>query len=288
MLRTNSGLLGNIVDRQYSKLITEGFGKEGLEMLDLKNWICVISVLGVLACPVFGAIADFEDLALEPDSFWNGDDSSGGFSSGSAYFENYYDTVYGMWGGVAYSNKTDTLAEGWGAQYNAITGSGQGGSANYAIAYQDSFNNVKPTFNLNEPALVNSIWVTNNNYAYYIILNGDPVFGTEPFSDGDWFKLTITGKDADAQVVGIMDFYLADYRDGKTDIVNTWEQIDLSSLGLVTTVEFELSSSDTGEWGMNTPAYFALDTIIPEPATIILIGFGGLIFCKRQRKSFDG
>jgi hypothetical protein len=82
-------------------------------MLDLKSWICVISVLVGLACPVFGAIADFEDLVLEPDSFWNGDDSSGGFTSGSAYFENYYDTVYGMWGGFAYSNMTDTLAEGW-------------------------------------------------------------------------------------------------------------------------------------------------------------------------------
>ena len=65
VLRTNSGLLGNIVGGQYFKLIAEGFGKEGLEMLDLKNWICVISVLGVLACPVFGAIADFEDLILE-------------------------------------------------------------------------------------------------------------------------------------------------------------------------------------------------------------------------------
>ena len=253
-------------------------------MIYLNNWVCVIAVSAVLVSPVFGAIADFEDLALEPDSFWNGDDSSGGFTSGSAYFENYYDTVYSMWGGFAYSNKTDTLAQGWNSQYNAIPGAGQGGSTTYAIAYQDSFNNIVPTFHLDQSRVISSVWVTNNNYAYYIIRDGDPVFGTEPFSAGDWFKLTIIGKDADTEVVGILDFYLADYRDGKTEIVNTWQQIDLSGLGLVKTIEFELTSSDTGEWGMNTPAYFVLDTIVPEPATIILIGFGGLLFRRSQRR----
>ena len=246
--------------------------------------IWMIIVLVNIVSPAIAIIADFDELLLGPESCWNGDDSSGGFTSGSAYFENYYDTVYGMWGGFAYSNKTDTLAEGWNSQYNAIPGAGQDGSTTYAIAYQDSFNNIAPTFHLDQSRIISSIWVTNNNYAYYVMRDGDPVFGTEPFSEGDWFKLTITGKNADAEVVGILDFYLADYREGKTEIVNTWQQIDLSGLGLIKTIEFELSSSDTGEWGMNTPAYFALDTIVPEPASIILIGFGGLLFRKKQRR----
>lgn len=276
-------------------LIIEGFGKDGVEMIYLNNWMCVIAVSVALVSPVFGAIADFEDLILETDSFWNGADDSGGFTSGLAYFENYYDTVYGMWGGFAYSNKTDTLVQSWDAQYNAIPGTGQGGSANYAIAYQDSFNNVTPTFHLAQSRIVSSIWVTNNNYTYYSMLNGDlfsKKFGGVTGDDPDWFLLTIIGKDEQGVITGTIPFYLADFRftDNSDDyIVDVWTKVDLTSLGMVKTVQFQLSSSDTGEWGMNTPAYFALDTIVPEPATVILIGFGGLLFRRsRRRRSVNG
>jgi len=271
-------------------LIIEGFGKDGMKMIYLNNWMCVIAVSAALFSPVFGAIADFEELILETDSFWNGADDSGGFSSGSAYFENYYDTVYGMWGGFAYSNKTDTLAQGWDAQYNAIPGTGQGGSVNYAIAYQDSFNNIMPTFHLDQSRVISSIWLTNCNYTYYSMLNGDlfaKKFGGTTGDDPDWFLLTIIGKDEQGQTTGIIPFYLADFRftdNGADYIVGDWTEVDLTSLGLVKTVQFQLSSSDTGEWGMNTPAYFALDTIVPEPATIIFIGFGGLLFRRSQRR----
>ena len=80
-------------------------------------------------------IADFEDLALTPASYWNGSDASGGFASGSAYFNNNYNADWGSWDGFAYSNSTDTTTDGPAAQYNAITGAGQGGSANYGICY---------------------------------------------------------------------------------------------------------------------------------------------------------
>ena len=62
-----------------------------------------------------------------------------------------------------------------------------------------------------------------------------------------------------------MDVYLADYRfaDNSLDyILDTWTFVDLKPLGEVATLEFALSSSDTGDFGMNTPAYFCLDTLI--------------------------
>ena len=37
--------------------------------------------------------------------------------------------------------------------------------------------------------------------------------------------------------------------------------MDLSSLGLVKTIEFSVASSDTGDYGINTPTYFAMDNI---------------------------
>jgi hypothetical protein len=68
-----------------------------------------------------------------------------------------------------------------------------------------------------------------------------------------------------------VDFYLADYRfaDSNDDyIVDSWRQVDLSSLGHATRVTFALSSSDVGMFGMNTPAYFAVDQIVLDDGTL--------------------
>jgi hypothetical protein len=105
------------------------------------------------------------------------------------------------------------------------------------------------------------------------MLNGDAYakkFGGETGGDPDWFMLTITGKDADGNEVDTVDFYLADYRfedNGEDYIVDTWQYVDLTSLGEVMSLEFALSSSDVGDWGMNTPGYIAIDTIMYYPAS---------------------
>jgi hypothetical protein len=65
----------------------------------------------------------------------------------------------------------------------------------------------------------------------------------------------------------VVEFYLADYRfaDNRDDyILDTWQYVDLTSLGMIKSLEFTLSSSDIGEWGMNTPAYFAIDTLVSQ------------------------
>jgi hypothetical protein len=231
-------------------------------------------------------IANFDDLSLAPESYWNGSDQSGGFASGSAYFNNNYDSTYGSWDGFAYSNITDTASSGWSAQYNAITGIGQNGSANYGIGYVGWAE--LPVITLGTAGIVDGLYVTNNNYAYYSMLSGDVYakkFGGSS-NDEDWFLLTITGKDVVGAATGTIDFYLADYRfaDNSEDyIVKTWEYVDLSSLGVVKSLEFSLSSSDIGGWGMNTPAYFALDTIMPEPSTMALLALGSLLISKCKK-----
>ena len=54
-------------------------------------------------------------------------------------------------------------------------------------------------------------------------------------------------------------FFLADFRfddDSEDYVVNKWEFVDLTDLGIVKRLEFELSSSDAG-----TPLYFCLDNL---------------------------
>ena len=100
------------------------------------------------------------------------------------------------------------------------------------------------------------------------MINGDGY--AKKFGKGDWFKLTITGYDADDQVTGTKEYYLADLRDEATAyIINDWRYVDLSSLGKVKKLGFELSSSDTGDYGMNTPAYFCFDNFGAEGEEVL-------------------
>ena len=240
-------------------------------LMKFRNLVCLIAALTIIST-ANADVATFEDLALPAESYWNGSDESGGFTSGSAYFSNNYDSAWGSWDGFSYSNITDTTAAGMAAQYNAITGAGQGNSANYAIGYVGWTS--PPTITLDTADVVEGLYVTNNNYAYYSMLEGDAFskkFGGESGNDQDWFLLAITGKNVDGVVTGTVDFYLADYRfaDNSADyIVNTWQYVDLTSLGAVKSLEFGLSSSDVGDWGMNTPAYFALDTLMRKSAFV--------------------
>ena len=109
------------------------------------------------------------------------------------------------------------------------------------------------------------------------MLNGGP-FDAKKFGDDDWFLLTMTGKDAAGAVTGTVNFYLAD----GTDIVNDWRYVNLASLGVVKSVEFGLSSSDNGTWGMNTPGYFVIDTVVPEPASLVLMAIAAAIGARRR------
>ena len=240
-------------------------------MMKFWNTVCLIVILAIVST-ANADMATLEDLDLPAESFWNGSDGSGGFTSAGVHFSNNYNTDWASWDGFSYSNITDTTATALEGQYNVVAGTGQGGSANYAVAYIGWVS--PPTVTLSEPGIVDGLYVTNTNYAYYAMLHGDVFskkFGGQSSSDPDWFMLTITGKDVDGVVTGTVEFYLADYRfaDNADDyIFDTWQHVDLTSLGEVTSLEFTLSSSDVGDWGMNTPAYFAIDTLMGQSGSV--------------------
>ena len=67
--------------------------------MTFKRLVCLTFILAI-TCTANATITNFDDLTLGANSYSN---DSGGFSSGSATFNNYSDTGY--WDSWAYSNK---------------------------------------------------------------------------------------------------------------------------------------------------------------------------------------
>jgi hypothetical protein len=220
-------------------------------------------------------ISDFEDLALAPDSYWNGSDLSGGYISNLAFFPNDYNPDWMAWNQWAYSSMADDTTAGFLNQYSAITASGYdpaaSGGSNYAVAYviSDFLTNelipVPVRFADNRSHYPDGFYVTNGTYPALAMESGDDYskkFGGESGDDPDYFKLMVWGMLNGTPGADTVEFFLADYRFANNDedyIVKTWEWVDLSSLGLSDSLMFTLESTDVGMFGMNTPAFFCID-----------------------------
>ena len=253
-------------DRQLtvSRTTPDAFSNQTLVIRATSNGKYVdmnVSVSGVEVVIVTNT-ADFEDVALGPNGYWQGEEGENEMYSGGWYFTNYYSSYF--WGGFTASNRSDLTQTGLNAQYTAITGAGYDGSSQYAVAYtMGAQTDVYAADGSSQT--ITGCYVTNNLWAYQSIVNGDASatpFGGTSGNDPDWFKLTATGKNTAGQTVGTLDFYLADYRFANNNedyVLDTWEWFDLSPLGEVATISFSLSSTKGDSWGMLTPAYFCMD-----------------------------
>ena len=225
------------------------------------------------------SVATFEDLSLsKPDTFYVNYTASGtdvGFNEADVHFPCVYDTSYGgYWSyGFSYSNMIDSVTSGPANQYASKAAMGYNTSANYAVAYGSS--NTIALLDTTDFSPAIGMYVTNNTYAANSMRDGDSYakkFGGITGNDPDWFKLTIHGYRRGVEMPDSVNFYLADYRFADNDsdyIVNSWKYVDLSTLGGVDTYEFDLSSSDTGAFGMNTPAYFCMDQFSFNTTTVV-------------------
>ncbi len=219
-------------------------------------------------CSLFAqTTADFENFDLPIDSFLNGSDGNGGFDAGNVFLNNNYNAGYDSWTGWSISTTTDVTTAGFTNGFSSFVGAGAEGSQTYATSFSFGPSIIKLT-NDAMGEEVRGLYISNATYPALSMINGDPYakkFGGPTGDDPDYFLLTIQkyldGNLSDEKV----EFYLADYRfdDNSMDyIVDTWEWVDLTSLGQVDSLSFELSSTDNGGFGMNTPAYFCIDNLI--------------------------
>lgn len=246
--------------------------------------LLTLLAIAVAARDAIAVTVDFEDLGatLPPGSAVN---DSLGFTSRGVGFNNQFTDFGGgfsTWAGFAWSNVDDSLTAGFGNQFAAYRPGAAGAPGTYAVGAVDAFVPFLPRITFAKDAMPLHVDVANTTYAALSMLNGDAFakrFGGSSGSDPDFFRLTIEGFDDAGASTGVVEVFLADYRfeDAGLDVVvDRFTTVSLASLGAVRSLEFDLSSSDTGAFGMNTPAYFAIDDLVtvPEPGSLALAGLG--------------
>ncbi len=248
-------------------------------------------IVALILNPAVAAVVTFEDFDLSGSGYLNASTPAGGFVSGGVRFKNNYNSTYDSWSGFAMSNQTNTTTSGFFNQYSAFPGSGAGGTANYALGYYSGY---EDTTHVDFSAPINLVGmgasITNTTYAALAMRDGDGFskkFGGVSGNDADWFKLTIEGYAAGIATGTSIDFYLADFQfanNSQDYIVADWQYVDFSALGTVDQLRFSLSSSDNGSFGMNTPSYFAMDSlVVPEPSAL-LCSLAGLCLTLRRKR----
>jgi hypothetical protein len=203
-------------------------------------------------------VATFEDVTIgAPESVLHLSES-GAIQSGSFFFTQEV-ADYGDYGvyyfGNLPSNKTgDTFASLDDAEKSASGGAYEGENFNVWTASYSGLDGIT----LEEAAVVPGFFINNSAYAVNSMSFGDGY--AKKFDKNDWFKLTIdatlNGQGIDTQVT----VYLA----ANGEYINKWTYVDLSQFGPVDAIKFTLTSSDTGDYGMNTPAYFCIDNFGAE------------------------
>ena len=224
------------------------------------------------------AVATFEDLEIGDEHHMSvsteDDDERTEFVSGGYEFATGCMHDWSYWFFFGYANETDNTYKDLEDQWKNVVGGGYNGSANYGVGYVAAFNGPAfVTVLADEGAVVPGFYITNSAYTYSSLTNGDGY--AKKFDLGDWYKLTITGYDAEKNITGTKDYYLADLRDAATAyIIDDWRYVDLSMLGKVKQLKIEASSSDGEGFDIKTPTYFCFDDfgatgeeILPEKNT---------------------
>ncbi|OFX89013.1 MAG: hypothetical protein A2W99_02600 [Bacteroidetes bacterium GWF2_33_16] len=206
-------------------------------------------------------LVDFEDITLAKESYWNGSDESGSFTNGNKIFFNAYYSDWSNYSGFALSNIIDDFNYNEHTKFSSYPSGGANESKIYAVAHQ--FEKIvityKDTIKGEEPVYV---MLANTTYTALAIKYGYDYakkFGGYSGNDPDWLKVSIYGYPTWGGVTGPIEFYLADFRsddNSKDYITKSWHYVNLSGLGKVKRLEFQITSSDIG-----TPLYFCLDNL---------------------------
>lgn len=233
----------------------------------------LLAALFCCSAVFFTACDDDDDDKIVTITFEDAQLGEAGFINNAQYkergyvFSNKFTTSDNgdSWYGYSVSNKTDKETEGYLNQYSVYAGSGAKGSKQFAIAFQgaeydENWNStpVYSSFEREDGASFSpvSAYFALTTYTYLSTQKGDAY--AKKFEAGDFYKVTVIGTTADGKTNEVV--FDAINIDNNVAFTS-WQNISLKQLGEVVKVELKFESSDTGAYGMNTPAYIAIDNI---------------------------
>lgn len=253
-----------------------------------------IAALSLVACnnddeqvEVATYTIDFEDNLFDADvaeiaSTWNFVNE--GYSWIEPHTSLYHETIftydygYAIFGGgliLSSYNSNDLASFGTYEQdlyvYNSKNkdskkGGGAGGSDTFLIAYGnyepevDAELDMRPKIEFSDGRahVIRGCQVNCTTYFLNIVENGNPY--SPALKDGEEIKIYATGYDEAGREGKTVEMTLA----RKDMLIKQWTKWDLSALGKVKAIKFNIRGGNTDEWGMTTPKYFAIDDIVVE------------------------
>lgn len=157
------------------------------------------------------------------------------------------------------------LNEDGSIQKNSFGAPVSGNSMPYIVSFcMAGFPPAEITFNTEKSYEVIGAYVNLNSYTFYSILYGDGF--SRAFTEGDDLTLIVKGIDAENNEKTLK-ISLASFNNGCITASTGWKYIDLSSIGLVEELQFSMEGTDSGAYGLNTPAYFCLDKLAVKEAS---------------------
>lgn len=144
------------------------------------------------------------------------------------------------------------------------SGGGRRGSDNFLVGngYRDElyymyYGDSRPVlfFADGRPRVIKSVWVNYTTYFLNVVTNGN---GMSPaLAENEDCMLTVTGYGPDGGETGSVEMVFA----RKDHLLDGWTELDLSGLGPVAMVRFNLSGGPNSPYGFSLPGYYALDDI---------------------------
>ena len=98
------------------------------------------------------------------------------------------------------------------------------------------------------------VYICQNSNTMEAITNGG-VFNARAFTENDTLALIISALNSSMEETKSITYYLA--VDGEKN--NGWIKVPLTALGQAAGLSFRMTTTDIGQFGENTPMYFALD-----------------------------
>ena len=226
--------------------------------------------------------ADYKGTESNATTYWSDLIPDGPYGNGNARYS-WYDegntelayfpqfSLYGMGGHAGISNYVGSdLSQGdymCDLQVYNVEGGHSGSNFNVHFGYLDDSGMgmmeklVYFEFGDEVARVIDHMWVTNTTYVCNKLVNGESSFGGDYVpSESSSLKIVAYGyKDYDTTEPTTAEFYLGE----GLNYVSTWTKWDLSQLGEVVKVEFNLVGSQDmyGDYGFMLPGYFAYDDV---------------------------